>query len=141
MRTYTLFKRRHFVALTATSGCLPNLELAVQRAEIDLTHNTVQSRNPLRVAAAAGHMHICEWLKQRGCFIGIELLTAASRAGSQEICNWLLNNGCPWSEYAVYAAAHGGHPTLIAWLLARKPLQALPPSNIYLMGRWLRVAT
>ncbi|GLC57822.1 hypothetical protein PLESTB_001270600 [Pleodorina starrii] len=102
--------RRQLVCLTAASGRLDNLEVAIAAANCALTGKMLEA------AAAAGQLHACQSLRDRGCPWGDSLLQAA-RAGHRDTCEWLLAAGCPWSPDAVYAAASGGHPDLMDWLL------------------------
>lgn len=58
----SLERRRQLVKLTAASGSLENLQVAVRRVQCSL------SGAPLAAAAAAGHIHICQWLRRHsGC--------------------------------------------------------------------------
>ncbi|GFR42437.1 hypothetical protein Agub_g3342, partial [Astrephomene gubernaculifera] len=114
MRGLTLKQRRQLLCLTASSGSLPNLQVAAKYAGCVLT------AKQLEAAAAAGQLEACRWLRQHGCPWG-DALAAAAGAGQRAACEWLLERGCPWSGEAVYAAAQGGHADLMKWLLARKP--------------------
>ncbi|KXZ45479.1 hypothetical protein GPECTOR_54g220 [Gonium pectorale] len=105
----TLRQRQQLLSLTASSGIIANLEVAVAVAGCFLTAVVMAA------AAAAGHTHVCRWLLKRGCPWG-NALAAAARAGRREACEWLLGNGCHWDECAVREAQRGGHPELSQWL-------------------------
>lgn len=115
MRTFSFHQRRKLLALTAATGCLRNLEVAVQHAGCNLASSprlldkSIIALDPLAAAAAAGHIHICEWLLQHGCLRDSRQLCAAARAGRQEACTWLLDHGWPCTADSVHAAAEGGH--------------------------------
>ncbi|GFR42438.1 hypothetical protein Agub_g3344 [Astrephomene gubernaculifera] len=118
MRGLTLKQRRQLLCLTASSGSLPNLQVAATYAGCALTADV------LGAAAAAGQLEACQWLRQQGCpwvHMRREALAAAAGAGQQPACEWLLAAGCLWSQEAVYAAAQGGHVGLMEWLLLHQP--------------------
>ncbi|KXZ55063.1 hypothetical protein GPECTOR_3g220 [Gonium pectorale] len=114
-RSLTLAQRVNLVALTASSGSLTNLEVALTAAAVDRPGQACE------LAAAAGHIHVCRWLLRRGfpvlCWSGC----AAARAGRWDVFSWLLEQGAPWSESWARAAARGGHADRVLWILAQRP--------------------
>ncbi|KXZ47034.1 hypothetical protein GPECTOR_38g271 [Gonium pectorale] len=121
-RKLTLKQRRQLMNLTAASGVVPNLEVAVQAAGCSPTHETFMA------AAAGGHLDSCEWLFDHGCPVmdddcEVDALSAAAKAGNEHMCEWLstLEEGDYNGAAATEAALRGGHPGLADWLLQRYP--------------------
>ncbi|KXZ49592.1 hypothetical protein GPECTOR_20g448 [Gonium pectorale] len=134
-RGLTLERRRQLISLTAASGVVANLEVAVRAAGFDLALHRIEL---LTAAAGAGSLDSCKWLWERhpcpphdyvdealcyelcGALEG-RVLHAAARGGHQHICEWLFTLDVEWEESAVAdapnAAARGGHPELADWLL------------------------
>lgn len=104
----------------------------------------------LTAAASAGHLHVVQHLRQRGCDWDDRSSEAAGRQGSVELCTWLLTEpsaahtemleaaakaghtdtcevlllaGCPWSRQAAGHAAAGGHVSLMRSLLQMSKAQ------------------
>ncbi|GLC39151.1 hypothetical protein PLESTB_001298900 [Pleodorina starrii] len=102
--------RQQLICLTAASGILANLEVALKTA------GCAPADAMLEAAAAAGHLEACKLLVSWGCSWGVSLRKAA-RGGHRAVCEWLLASGCPWSDWAAYEAARGGHLGLMDWLL------------------------
>ncbi len=76
-------------------------------------------------AAAAGNLHLMQWLRQQGCKMGrYEVLASALRHGDLAAVRWLVEEaGCSLPAahqhgLPVAAAASGSVP-LLKWLLAR----------------------
>ncbi|GIL58415.1 hypothetical protein Vafri_13547 [Volvox africanus] len=121
-RSYNLRQRHMLLRLTAATGIISNLEVALTNAGCA---QTVNFGNQLQVccpvlelmaaAAAAGHIHVVQWLRRRRCPWGTAM-AAAAEAGHLEVCQWLLSNGCDMG-HALVAAAHGGHRNVCNWLL------------------------
>ncbi|GLC45481.1 hypothetical protein PLESTM_001740400 [Pleodorina starrii] len=133
MRSFTSFRRLKLLCLTAKSGSLANLELAVEVAGLNLTQESVGAW-VLGAAAGAGHLELCAWLRQRGC-PWRDSLQKAARMGHWAVCEWLLAHGCPWDVAAVLQAGRGGHIGLMVWLLQRRPpgQQAAHPAAALLL--------
>ncbi|GLI68745.1 hypothetical protein VaNZ11_013236 [Volvox africanus] len=110
----TLQQRQQLVILTATTGSVPNLAIAVAAAGL------VSAANVITAAAAAGQLDACEWLKARGYPL-FSCLEAAARSGNVSMCEWALACGCPWRDAVFKIAAKGGDPWFIEWLLTRRP--------------------
>ncbi|GLC35284.1 hypothetical protein PLESTB_000581200 [Pleodorina starrii] len=114
LRGLTREQRLQLLCLTAASGSLPNLELALAaNVGLPLTGELLEA------AAAAGQLEVCKLLRARGCPWGGTALDAAARGGHRHVCEWLLAGGCPVDSSAVCEAARGGHEGLMEWLLER----------------------
>ncbi|KAG2482337.1 hypothetical protein HYH03_018725 [Edaphochlamys debaryana] len=136
-RGLTLAGRRRLVALTAATGVLPNLAVALAAADC------AADVGALAAAAAAGQLGACRALRAAGApctaregRVKTHALTAAAEAGQREACEWLLEEvvpgggaGAVWAEAAVRGAARGGHEALTAWLLGRRPPHRIPPHS------------
>ncbi|KXZ45028.1 hypothetical protein GPECTOR_59g636 [Gonium pectorale] len=119
-RGLTLKRRRQLLSLTAASGVVANLEVAVQAAGCLLTAGVFEA------AAKAGQLDSCVWLREHGC-PAIEayadysfLLSAAASGGHKHVCEWLLGLDLAWRWDGVDDAARGGHVELMQWLLQRR---------------------
>ncbi|GLI62253.1 hypothetical protein VaNZ11_004858 [Volvox africanus] len=108
--TYTRKQRLQILSLTAKSGVIANLEVALDNAGLVVTSEL------LKAAAAAGHLDVCILLRKRGSAWG-EALVAAARGGHRHICEWMLASGCPFKAPSIYEAARGSHLNLARWLL------------------------
>ncbi|GLC75147.1 hypothetical protein PLESTF_001599000 [Pleodorina starrii] len=115
-------QRRLLLCLTAASGSVANLKVALVSAGLDLRCEL------LRAAAAAGQLDMCKVLRARGCLWGASL-SAAAKAGHRHVCEWLLASGCRLDMYLVSAAALGGREDLMQWLLTE--LQGRPNDHVY----------
>ncbi|GLC63199.1 hypothetical protein PLESTF_000011000 [Pleodorina starrii] len=109
-RALSYNQRLQLLCLTAASGSVANLEVALANAGLDLRCELLEA------AAAAGQLDICKMLRARGCLWGSSL-SAAAKAGHRHVCEWMLASGCPDYEDNVYAAAWGGQEDLMQWLL------------------------
>ncbi|KAG2433093.1 hypothetical protein HYH02_012796 [Chlamydomonas schloesseri] len=121
----SLERRRKLVELTAASGSAENVAVALRGSQCSLTGA------PLAAAAAAGHLHVCEWLQHRhsGCLQSTEdhanaALPAAAAAGQLRTLHWLHSQGCPWSDHAPTAAARAGQLPALLLLLRLYPHDA-----------------
>ncbi|GLC68265.1 hypothetical protein PLESTF_000668300 [Pleodorina starrii] len=103
-------QRLQLLCLTAASGSVANLEVALVSAGLDLRCELLEA------AAAAGQLDMCKVLRARGCLWG-KSLSAAARGGHRHVCEWLLASGCPFDRDVVCAAAMGGQEDLMQWLL------------------------
>ncbi|GLC33300.1 hypothetical protein PLESTB_000349000 [Pleodorina starrii] len=110
-------QRLQLLRLTAASGSVTNLEVALDNAGLDLP------RELLGAAAAAGQLDMCKVLRARGCPWGYSL-SAAAAAGHRHVCEWMLASGCLLHWDVVRAAASGGREDLMQWLLTE--LQGRP---------------
>ncbi|GLC38470.1 hypothetical protein PLESTB_001729400 [Pleodorina starrii] len=125
-------QRLQLLCLTAASGSVANLEVALVSAGLDL------GRELLEAAAAAGQLDMCKVLRARGCLLGLSLLTAA-KAGHRHVCEWMLASGCPLNGDVVHSAASGGQEDLMQWLLTE--LLGRPNDDVYLVcGQLLEAA-
>ncbi|KXZ54183.1 hypothetical protein GPECTOR_5g279 [Gonium pectorale] len=111
-------QRIKLLSLTASTGSIPNLELALDRIGIALS---AQEEVPmLEAAARAGRRDMCEWLLKRvRGKTAMSGAMAAAKAGQQSALEGLLENGLQWKPCIVRAAATGGHRGLMDWLLLR----------------------
>ncbi|GLC49986.1 hypothetical protein PLESTB_000330000 [Pleodorina starrii] len=103
-------QRLQLLCLTAASGSIANLEVALANAGLDLRCELLEA------AAAAGQLDMCKVLHARGCPWG-DSLSAAAKAGHRRVCEWMLASGCPLYEDVVWSAAGGGREDLMQWLL------------------------
>ncbi|GLC49489.1 hypothetical protein PLESTB_000224600 [Pleodorina starrii] len=103
-------QRLQLLCLTAASGSVANLEVALVSAGLDLQCELLEA------AAAAGQLDMCKVLRARGCFWG-DSLSAAARGGHRNVCEWMLTSGCPLDGDVVCSAACGGQEDLMQWLL------------------------
>ncbi|KXZ49139.1 hypothetical protein GPECTOR_23g67 [Gonium pectorale] len=120
-RGLTLQRRRQLLCLTAASGVVANLEVAMEASGCLLTHEILEA------AAAAGQLAFCQFCSQRSCSPGCgrvesfsSALSCAAKAGHRHVCEWLLEaEPRAWSWGAVAAAAVGGRVGLVERLLPR----------------------
>ncbi|GLC70162.1 hypothetical protein PLESTF_000932400 [Pleodorina starrii] len=103
-------QRLQLLCLTASSGSVANLEVALAYAGLDLRCELLEA------AAAAGQLDMCKVLRARGCLWGCSL-SAAAKAGHRHVCEWLLASGCRLGWGVVCSAARGGREDLMQWLL------------------------
>ncbi|KXZ42090.1 hypothetical protein GPECTOR_208g402 [Gonium pectorale] len=145
LRSFTLARRLQLLRLTAASGCVPNMEAALAAAACMPTSGV------LGAAAAAGQLHMCEWLLQRGCPAS-GALEAAAGAGQLAACRWLIaRRAVPLdpkaAKRAVDAAAAGGHWRLAEALAETDPhhfprqLLAAQPRLLSLVAHGCDLAT
>ncbi|KAG2483570.1 hypothetical protein HYH03_017577 [Edaphochlamys debaryana] len=116
-------KRLRLLCLTAATGELANLEVAVAAAGLVLTADVMTA------AAAAGEVEACSWLLEleRGLRSRAweldSALSAAARANQRAACEWLLAHVAvlpsppSWRDDAATSAARGGHLDMVEWLL------------------------
>ncbi|GLC45461.1 hypothetical protein PLESTM_001738300 [Pleodorina starrii] len=103
-------QRLQLLCLTAASGSVANLEVALANAGLDLRCELLEA------AAAAGQLDMCKVLRARGCLWG-RSVSAAAGAGHRHVCEWMLASGCPFYWDNVCSAAMGGREDLMQWLL------------------------
>ncbi|EFJ39446.1 hypothetical protein VOLCADRAFT_108631 [Volvox carteri f. nagariensis] len=111
-------KRRELLLLTARSGSLANLQVAVKAAGCEL------SSEVFKAAAEGGNIEMCQWLQGEDCFFLSEnAAAAAARSGHLETVRWLLQQLRDFRElqnagsHAFMAAAYAGHQTVCEGLL------------------------
>ncbi|GLC33384.1 hypothetical protein PLESTM_000055500 [Pleodorina starrii] len=114
-------QRLQLLCLTAASGSVANLEVALANAGLGLRCELLEA------AAAAGQLDMCKVLRTRGCFWG-DSLSAAAKAGHRHVCEWMLASGCPFEKHVVCGAAWSGHEDLMQWLLTE--LQGRPNDDV-----------
>ncbi|GLC55866.1 hypothetical protein PLESTB_001037600 [Pleodorina starrii] len=124
-------QRLQLLWLTAASGSVANLEVALANAGLDLRCKLLEA------AAAAGQLDMCKVLRARGYLWG-DALSAAAKAGHRHVCEWMLASGCRLKWDVVRSAARGGQEGLMQWLLTE--LQGLPNGGVYLVCRSLLMA-
>ncbi|GLC68205.1 hypothetical protein PLESTF_000661800 [Pleodorina starrii] len=107
-------QRLQLLCLTAASGSVANLEVALASAGLELQCELLEA------AAAAGQLDMCKVLRDRGCPWG-DPLGAAAKAGHRHVCEWMLASGCRLTWDVVRSAAQGGHEDLMQWLLTELP--------------------
>ncbi|GLC49814.1 hypothetical protein PLESTB_000311600 [Pleodorina starrii] len=115
-------QRLQLLCLTAASGSVANLEVALVSAGLDVR------RELLEAAAAAGQLDMCKVLRARGCLWG-DSLSAAAKAGHRHLCEWMLASGCPLDIHVVCGAAWSGQEDLMQWLLTE--LQGRPNDRAF----------
>ncbi|KXZ48659.1 hypothetical protein GPECTOR_26g562 [Gonium pectorale] len=121
-RGLTLKNRRQLLCLTAASGVVANLKVAVQAA------GCLPTVEVFEAAATAGQLDSCVWLWEHGCPVEepefneeSDLLAAAAGGGHRHVCEWLLGLGLIWVQVGAHEAARGGHVDLTDWLLQQRP--------------------
>ncbi|KXZ46924.1 hypothetical protein GPECTOR_39g418 [Gonium pectorale] len=119
-RGLTRKRREQLLSLTAASGVVSNLQVAVRAAGCPPTYAVIQA------AAEGGQLTSCQWLLEQGCPTGdvqsgSGLLAAAAGGGHRHVCEWLLGLDLTWSLGGASKAARGGHVGLMEWLLERRP--------------------
>ncbi|KXZ46088.1 hypothetical protein GPECTOR_47g364 [Gonium pectorale] len=133
-RGLNLERRARLVELTAASGALSNLKVAVRAAGIlptsppsDFEPRFRAFNRAFEAAARAGQLATCQWLWDSKCLTddGNVLkgaVVAAAHEGHRHVCEWLLGLGDPLANIwkAIEAAAGGGHAGLMEWLLQRE---------------------
>ncbi|KXZ45374.1 hypothetical protein GPECTOR_55g280 [Gonium pectorale] len=123
-RGLTQNRRWQLLCLTAASGVVANLEVAVQAAGCLLTCKVFEA------AASAGKLEPCQWLWQQACPTypkgagKSDLLAAAARGGHRHVCEWLLTLGLAWSSGGAAEAARAGYVGLMEWLQQEEALAA-----------------
>ncbi|GLC49934.1 hypothetical protein PLESTB_000324600 [Pleodorina starrii] len=103
-------QRLQLLCLTAASGSVANLEVALANAGLDLRCQLLEA------AAAAGQLDMCKVLRDRG-FLWGDSLSAAAEAGHRHVCEWMLASGWSLDMHVVFSAALGGQEDLMQWLL------------------------
>lgn len=106
-------QRTTLCCLTARSGSLPNLSALLSRTSLPLEPSVFTA------AAAAGHVHICRFLKRKGCpHDKGDLMEAAISSGQLNMCTWLCSEmGCRPRRTDIVTATTAGHRHVAEWLL------------------------
>ncbi|GLC35247.1 hypothetical protein PLESTB_000585600 [Pleodorina starrii] len=124
-------QRQRLLCLTACSGAISNLDVAVSAVGFPLT------KEVFHAAAASGHVHVCEWLHDRRCPLhGYMAIQEAAKLGHAAVVRWLLSLHRPdpglrsvMASASLVSAAEGGHRDLCEELLvavwARRHLLSL----------------
>ena len=68
-----------------------------------------------RAAAYGGHVHVLEWLRDKGFLWDASVCAAAAHAGDLPTLKWLLRRGCPWDKATTCRAAVEGHTAIVAF--------------------------
>ncbi|GLC60988.1 hypothetical protein PLESTB_001703200 [Pleodorina starrii] len=103
-------QRLQVLWLTAASGSVANLEVALVNAGLDLPHEL------LGAAAAAGQLDMCKVLHARGSLFD-DSMSAAVQGGHRHVCEWLLASGCRLEVSVVLNACCSGREDFLQWLL------------------------
>ncbi|KXZ45383.1 hypothetical protein GPECTOR_55g289 [Gonium pectorale] len=120
-RGLTQNRRWQLLCLTAASGVVANLEMAVRAAGCLPTYKVFVA------AASTGKLEPCQWLWDHGCPTkdlyceSSGLLAAAAGGGHRHVCEWLLTLDLAWSSGGAAEAARGGHVGLMEWLQQVRP--------------------
>ncbi|EFJ45856.1 hypothetical protein VOLCADRAFT_105749 [Volvox carteri f. nagariensis] len=112
-------KRRDLLLLTARSGSLANLQVAVKAAGCKFSWEV------LHAAAEGGNLEMCQWLQGEEDFLFLygSAAVAAARSGHLEMARWLLQEECNFAEReraeseAFEAASYAGHQSVFEGLL------------------------
>ncbi|KXZ44632.1 hypothetical protein GPECTOR_64g126 [Gonium pectorale] len=124
-RELTRAQRVKLVSLTATSGVVPNLKVALAASGLGA------QKESLIAAGVAGQLHSCRWLlKYKSPSLSdYDVLETVAEAGQQAACELLLDSGFKWTWSVVSAATRKGHLGLALWLLSVRPNNdKAPPS-------------
>ncbi|EFJ41898.1 hypothetical protein VOLCADRAFT_98146 [Volvox carteri f. nagariensis] len=115
IRALALNQRRQLLTLTARSGSLANLQIAIKVVGCSLF------KDIFNAAAEGGHVEVCRWLAAVECpYDSRELCEAGARSGHVEMLRWLLQALLPgieprsaeFSNALWSAAAAAGHSAL-----------------------------
>ncbi|GFR46540.1 hypothetical protein Agub_g8131 [Astrephomene gubernaculifera] len=117
MRSLARQQRGQLLCLTARSGSIPNLAVAVESA--GLLPIALEFEQVLESAAAAGHVDVCQWLLQKGCCNVETAIREAACAGKEAVCECLVMASTADCCAAYRGAALGGHVGLMEWLRQR----------------------
>ncbi|KXZ44140.1 hypothetical protein GPECTOR_73g661 [Gonium pectorale] len=128
-RGLTYLQRCTLLRLTAASGVVANLEVAMRAT------GSENSGLGFWTAAVAGKLNVCQWLLERNSAaaligpVGGAILNDVAYRGHRHMCEWLLSLKVPWSIVdGASGAASGGHIELMEWLLVRWPQPRLSRS-------------
>ncbi|GLC60982.1 hypothetical protein PLESTB_001702600 [Pleodorina starrii] len=119
-------QRLQLLCLTAASGSVANLEVALVNAGLDLRCKLLEA------AAAAGQLDMCKVLRARGC-LWIGSMSAAVAGGHRHVCEWLLASGCRLEMLVVNDACFSGREDFLQWLLTEL---GGPLSDEVFLVRW-----
>ncbi|KXZ49622.1 hypothetical protein GPECTOR_20g479 [Gonium pectorale] len=110
-RGLNLDRRKLLLRLTAASGVVANLEVAVQAVGFDFA---MEMRDLGAAAASAGSLDACRAVRLDG-----KLFRWAASSGSVELMAWLQERGCVWGDKALVGAAESGCEEAVEWLVER----------------------
>ncbi|KXZ43759.1 hypothetical protein GPECTOR_81g209 [Gonium pectorale] len=133
MRDLNLEQRKQLLRLTAASGVVANLELALE--VVGFIPDSEDLVTPLKAAASAGHIGAIKCLFKLGFKLGPRfaleigpLLGAAVEAGHRTMCEFLMAPRWQrWRTEHVAAALRAGRPEMADWLLQRRPEGPIGP--------------
>ncbi|GLC46931.1 hypothetical protein PLESTB_001896400 [Pleodorina starrii] len=109
----TLEQRQQLLCLTARTGVVANLEVAVNAVGCRLTDRVFNA------AVEAGQLDACAWLEDRDCpHEDRAVINMAACAGHAAIVRWKLEQDPNLVDEALEGAASGGHCALCEELLA-----------------------
>ncbi|EFJ41402.1 hypothetical protein VOLCADRAFT_98629 [Volvox carteri f. nagariensis] len=117
VHNFTRSKRRELVLLTARSGSLANLQVAVKAASCELSWQVFDA------AAEGGHLEMCQWLQEEDFPIDSFAAVKAARSGHLQTVRWLLQQEDDFHARrsircsSFIAAACAGHQTVCEGLL------------------------
>ena len=99
----------------ARAGQLSLLQWAIE------CHVKGGGTNPLNedlctYAARGGHLHVLEWLRERGCRWNEYACAYAARGGHLHVVEWLREMGCPCDHTTISYAALAGNIHVMEWL-------------------------
>ncbi|KXZ43750.1 hypothetical protein GPECTOR_81g200 [Gonium pectorale] len=137
MRDLSLGQRTQLLRLTAASGVVANLEVAMEA--VGFVPDANQLSEVLKAAAAAGHVDAVRHLVWAGRQLGTgyasgtgHALGAAVKAGHMAVCEALVSSCAGqrlWGVEHVAAALQAGRPELADWLLQRWPEGPIGPGD------------
>ncbi|KXZ51129.1 hypothetical protein GPECTOR_13g616 [Gonium pectorale] len=123
MRDLTLAQRKQLLRLTAASGVVANLEVALEA--VGYIPDEEELTNILYFAATAGHVDVVRRLMETGRPLDIDRpLCAVAKLGNKAMCELLMSSDADhslWSETVAAPALEGGHPELAKWVLRERP--------------------
>ncbi|KXZ51324.1 hypothetical protein GPECTOR_13g811 [Gonium pectorale] len=124
MRDLKLARRKQLLRLTAATGVMANLEVALEA--VGYIPDKEQLTTILYFAAAAGHVDAVRRLMETGRpFDIVRPLCAAAKLGDKAMCELLMSSdadhGLWGSETVAAPALEGGHPELANWVLRGRP--------------------
>jgi hypothetical protein len=127
----------------ARSGSIEVMEWLQQQ------HGVVIDARVLAVAAAAGHITLCEHLRSTGCDWDAAACNQAAKHRQFDMVRWLRGNGCPWDlSYVCISAAGDGCTDMLDYVIEQgevlsaelltHALNAAGTENQLQAAQWLR---
>ncbi|KXZ51127.1 hypothetical protein GPECTOR_13g614 [Gonium pectorale] len=136
MRDLTLAQRKQLLRLTADTGVVANLEVALEAVGFIL--NKVELSALLRASAYVGHIEaVLRWLdlERRLGYTAdpLSLLSVSAAAGQRALYEALIcGSEVGWDLWAVEhvaTALYAGRPKMADWLLKRRPEGPIGPGD------------